>query len=511
MCHLAAFAAVALCAIMAPVAQAGLLAPMTIDAGTGKDSIEVGGAIGNHRAWAGFVQQTRGVDRLYVDFAHDGTWAHPFLADSGKEVDAAGLTGSATGAAVAVFTEQVAGKDVLFARRLKNGAGGPIPQVSAPGEDAKFEPLMFHFLRGRKLVMNAAGEAAVCYHDAANAKDIIATAAPGSNRWVEHVAGNGCDDLGMDSRGDVISVGSSGGAFDATRIVGGHVTTEKIGDNIMDEDSVAVSTSGLAIFVARDTNFHIVAYRRRDITKNTPWESLGRVDSDNVFDPGDSPEEPRATLDPNGNGLIVWHSNSMNDAKTAYTDIKHGQPMTATFLAKEATDSFPYAVTIKTGMPATGFELPGTQTAVGPFHAGLPRPELTAAPGMAPTVLESAAGFVSDGLGDMLVLLFQGANPERTVAVMGDFAPPTLKPTAPRTVHARKTVTLKSGASDTFADVQAKEVTWTLPHGVKSLDGRHGLKLRVLFKHAGRYQIKLRATDRGANSATARLRVKVVL
>ena len=92
MCHLAAFAAVALCAIMAPAAQAGLLAPKTIDAGTGNDSIEVGGAIGNHRAWAGFVQQARGVDRLYVDFAHDGTWAHPFLADSGKEVDAAGLT-----------------------------------------------------------------------------------------------------------------------------------------------------------------------------------------------------------------------------------------------------------------------------------------------------------------------------------------------------------------------------------------------------------------------------------
>jgi hypothetical protein len=60
------------------------------------------------------------------------------------------------------------------------------------------------------------------------------------------------------------------------------------------------------------------------------------------------------------------------------------------------------------------------------------------------------------------------------------------------------------------SDVQGKKVTWTLPHGVKSLDGRHGLKLRVLFKHAGRYQIKLHARDRGGNSATARLRVKVV-
>jgi hypothetical protein len=233
------------------------------------------------------------------------------------------------------------------------------------------------------------------------------------------------------------------------------------------------------------------------------------VDSDNVFDPGDSPEEPRATLDRHGDGVIVWHSNSMNDPKTAYNAIKNGQPGTATFLAKEATDSFPYATTIATGMPAVAFELPGVQTGLFSFAAGMPSAPLTLAPGMAPTFLTSAAGFAGDGKGDVIVLLFQGQNPVHTVAVLGGFGRPMLMPSAPHKVHANKRVTLTSGATDAFADIRPNQVHWTLPRGVKSLGGTHGLKLRVRFARKGRYTIKLSATDLGGSSATATLHVKV--
>jgi hypothetical protein len=511
--RLAVLAGVGLGGLLAPAAHAGLLAARTIDANTGHDAIEVGSAIGNRRAWAAFVQQTGGVDRLYVDYAHNGKWARPVLADRGNAVDAtggAGLAGSIRGAAVAVFTESVNGKHVLFGRRLNNGVAGPVKQISANGEDVQFEPLIFHFLRGLKLAMDSAGAAAVCYHDAAAAKDIIATLAPGSSTWVEHVAGNVCSDMGMDDRGNVLSVGIAGNQFDATRVVGGQVKTDTISNNVMDEPSVGISPTGLAIALARDTNFHVVGFRKRDIAKDTPWESLGRIDSDTVFDNGDSPEEPRVTLDRNNNGLIIWHSNSMNDPKTAFAAVSAGQPMTATFLSKEGTDSFPYAATIAPGMPAAAFELPGTNSAVLPFHHGTPNPPLTAAPGMAPTILGSAAGFVGDGAGNMLMLISQGQNPQHTVAVFGDFAPPTLRPSlSTHRPHAKKVVTLRSGATDTFANVEGNKVRWTLPTGVKPLAGTRGLKIRVRFARPGRYTIKLTATDAAGNSASAKLKVKV--
>jgi hypothetical protein len=311
--------------------------------------------------------------------------------------------------------------------------------------------------------MNDAGAAGVCYDDAAAQKSFIATLAPGASQWVEHPVASNCLDLVMDARGDVVSVGFNGTSFDASKIVNGQASTETISDNVMDEPSVAISPSGLAIALVRDKNFHIVAFRKRDIISASPWESLGRVDSDNVFDPGDSPEEPRATVDSHGDGVIVWHSNSMNDPKTAYNPIKNGQPGTATFLAKEAMDSFPYATTIATGTPAVAFELPGVQTGLFSFTAGMPRARLTLAPGMAPTLLNSAAGFTGDGQGDVIVLLFQGQNPGHTVAVLSDFGRPILKPSAPHKVHANKPVTLTGGATDAFADIQPNQVHWTLP------------------------------------------------
>ncbi len=401
------------------------------------------------------------------------------------------------------------GKTVLFGRRLQNGAGGPIEQISAIGENVAFEALNSHSSRGNTLAMDASGAAAVCYSDQVSGHNIIATLAPGAGHWVEHVAGNPCQDIAMDSRGNILSVGISGAAFEATRIVGAQVKTEQIAANVMDEPSIAVSPSGLVIALARDTNFHVVGFHTADISQNTPWESLGRIDGDNVFDPGDSPEEPRATLDRKGNGVIIWHSNSMNDPKTAFNLIKAGQPQTATFLAKADVDSFPYATTLAAGVPVAGFELKATGTALFPFRAGVPGPALTAAPGMAPTFLGSAAGLVSDSAGSLLVLLEQGQNPEHVVAVLGDYARPVLKPhTAAAKPKAGQTVTLVSGATDTFAAPVATEVKWTLPRGAKALAGTHGLRIKVRFNHAGRYTIKLVATDPGANQTTAKLVVK---
>ena len=506
--RLAPLAVAMLAAMIAPAAHAGLLAPKTIDAGTGKDSGEVGAAIGNHRAWAAFVQETGGVKRLYAEAAHNGRWAHPFLADRGNEVQLAGLAGSGRGRAVLVFTEKVGGKEVLFGRRLANGAGGPVDRISAAGEDVRSDPLNAHGARGNGVVMDDAGAAAVCYRDAVSQKPMLATLAAGASQWVEHPVASDCLDLVIDARGDVVSVGTDGQKLFASKIVNGQSSTETIG-NAMDEPSVAISPSGLAIALVRDNNFHVVAFRKRDVTSNSPWESLGRVDSDTVFDNGDSPEEPRATLDANGNGVIVWHSNSMNDAKTAYNIIRTGQPATAKFLSKEATDSFPYATTIATGMPAVGFELPGGKTGLFTFRAGVPSAPLTLAPAIAPTVLNSAAGLVGDGKGNLVVLLFAGQNPIRTVAVFGDFGRPGLKPRAPHKVHARKRVTLTSGATDTFADPRPNQVRWTLPRGVRALAGTHGLKLRVRFARKGRYTIRLTVTDLGGNTHTATLRVKV--
>jgi hypothetical protein len=223
-------------------------------------------------------------------------------------------------------------------------------------------------------------------------------------------------------------VSLNGAAFSATRIVAGHVHNDTFGTNLMDEDSVAVSPSGLAIAIARDANFHVVGYELKNIAQTTPWQSLGRIDSNNVFDPGDSPEEPRAAIDRNGNGIVIWHSNSANDPKTAYAAIAHGQPQPAKFLSKEFLDSFPFPAIVRPGMPAASFEVADagnaaeSDTALFTFNGASPNPAKLLAPGMAPTNLSSAAGFVSDGVGDTLSLVYQGANPpQHLLAVLGHF------------------------------------------------------------------------------------------
>jgi hypothetical protein len=418
--------ATSLCTALAPVAHAGLLPPKRIDANTGQGPTEVGASVSAHRAWAGFIQRTGGVERLYVDYAQNNRWAHPFLVDGGKAVAGAGLAGSAGGSAVVVFLRLVNGNGILFGRRLHGGTAGPIEQISANGQNASF-PGELPFVRGRAVAENRAGAAAVCYPS--GNQNEIATLAAGSNKWVNHAAASSCTDMAIDQRGDVISVSLNGPAFVATRIVAGQVHDDTFGSKLMDEESVALSPTGMAIAIARDQNFDVVGYELPDIAHTTPWQSLGRIDSNNVFDQGDSPEEPRAAIDRNGNGIVVWHSNSQNDAKTAYAAIVHGQPKPATFLSKEFVDSFPYAAIIRPGMPAVSFELTNraiptqSDNALFRFSGATPGPPALLAPGMAPTNLSSAAGFVSDGVGDTLSLLYQGANPpQHLIAVLGHFA-----------------------------------------------------------------------------------------
>src|SRR5207253_1899827 len=120
-----------LCALLVGMgsAQAGLLQPQTIDAGTGADAVDVGAAFGNRQAWAGLEQASGGVTRLYVAHAQDGVFAGAQTADRGNRITSAALTGNANGDAVVVFTEPVGGVSTLFGRRLSGGQIGPMLQI----------------------------------------------------------------------------------------------------------------------------------------------------------------------------------------------------------------------------------------------------------------------------------------------------------------------------------------------------------------------------------------------
>ncbi len=405
----------------------------------------------------------------------------------------------------------------MLARRLTNGRAGAAVEVNPAGTSASFAPVgaVSPFVRGRLMAMDATGGAAICY--VVGMQQTIATLAPGKNSWVNHAAQSSCQDLAIDNRGDVVSISLSNNMITATRIVGGQVANDTFGANLMDEPALAVSPTGMAIVVARDTNFHVVGLENKNIAAGGTWSSLGRVDSNNVFDPGDSPEEPRPALDNNDNGIVIWHSNSMNDPKTAFALIRDGVPQTATFLSKEFLDSFPYPAIVAPGFPVAGFEQTDatnpaeTDTTLFTFERGSASSPLTPFPGLAPTFLSTDVGLVGDGTGDLLLADNQGATPPGHLdAVLGDFTTPTIHPTLkPSQPRAGKAVTLNSGAADTFAQLTATEVTWKLPHGVKALHGTHGLEIRVRFAKPGRYKIKNTATDRNGNSTTATLTVKV--
>jgi hypothetical protein len=212
----------------------------------------------------------------------------------------AGLAGSTSGTAVVVYTVANGNGEEVLARRLTNGKPGAGAQVNPAGTTALFAPVgvLSPFVRGRLMAMDASGGAAICY--VVRMQQTIATLAPGKNSWVNHDAQSSCQDFAMDNSGDVVSISLSNNMITATRIVGGQVANDTFGANLMDEPALAVSPTGMAIVVARDTNFHVVGFENKNIAVGGTWSSLGRIDSNNVFDPGDSPEEPLPALDKNG-------------------------------------------------------------------------------------------------------------------------------------------------------------------------------------------------------------------
>jgi len=293
---------------------ARLLAPQTIDAGTGQDAIQVGASLGSRQAYSAFVQQTNGTKRLYVVHARNGVFGAPRLADRGNDVSAGGLAGNTRGAAVVVFGERVGNNGVIFGRRLSGGRLGAVHQISAAGDDASFSNLMFPFDRGHVLAMNDRGAAVLCY--ATGGKSFVATLAPGGDAWPSRELPTGCDSPGIDSRGDVAVLGvDANGALVASRIVGGQLRGEVIEPKVMDQTFLAVGAGGTALALGRDKDFHLFAYRKADIAKDGAWESVGPLES-GVIQANADAEDPFAALDAHGNGIAVFRDNSTNPRAT---------------------------------------------------------------------------------------------------------------------------------------------------------------------------------------------------
>jgi hypothetical protein len=144
------------------------------------------------------------------------------------------------------------------------------------------------------------------------------------------------------------------------------------------------------------------------------------------------------------------------------------------------------------------------------FARGAPGAESPLARGLDPYSIDSSVGIDVDDAGDLITLVTQGANPTTLRAIFGDFAPPALKPRSSSSrPHVGRKITLRSGAGDSFADLRARDVRWTLPSGVSAARTVSGLSVRVRFARTGRFKIRLTATDRAGNRTKATLRVRV--
>jgi hypothetical protein len=509
---LVALLAVLAAGVLAATGAAGLFGPQRIDARTGKDAIPLGTAIGNRRAWAGFAQNTGGRDRLYVAFARNGSFGAPFLADRGNEITGGELAGSHGGDAVVVFVEKVGNNHVLFGRRLHEGSAGSVAQISANGEDVKFAGFMFPFDRTWSLAMNARGAAAVTYFHAAGMKAIAATLAPGANQWTSHQLATTCDDPGIDDRGNVACVGvDANNHFAASRIVGGQLRTETIDANSMDEFSLAVGRGGTALALERDKDFHVVAWRKLDIAQDGAWENVGPKVEEGIIQANANAEDPFAALDRRGNGALTFRDNSNNNPQGYYRLVAAGRPGSGGVLYKSMARG---RIRVDgAGNAVVAFTAGAAQTvhaSVRRFARGLPGAESPLARGLEPYSIDSSVGIDVDDAGNLIALITQGANPTTVRAIFGDFAGPTLKPRASSS-HPRvgRKIKLYSGASDSFADIRARDVRWTLPSGVSASRTVKGLNIRVRFNSARRFKIRVKAVDRAGNHTSATLRVRV--
>ena len=498
---------VAAAAAFPAASSAGLLPPQTLDAGTGKDALQVGTSIGSHKAWAGFIQQTGGHDRLYAAYARNGAFHAPFAVDNGNAIEGGELAGSENGTAVAVWTEKVNGKGVVFGRRLTGGKAGPAVQISAPGEDAGAGGNgMFEFDRAWGLAMNAKGAAALCYGDATAMKSHVAVLAAGQNQWQSYTLDTGCSDPGIDGRGNVAVFD---GKF-ASRVVNGQVIKDDLAANYMDEGSLAVGPGGTALAVGRDNNFHVFAYRMVDIASNTPWQMVGgNLEEGLIATPGLSPEDPFAALDAHGNGAVTFRDNSAANPHGYYRLVTAGTPGDGGTLY--ASGSRGRIAVDGNGNPIVAYSAADFKSSlVRRFTGGAFAPELPLAPSLTDYTVPSSVGIDANSAGDFIVLVAQGLNPTTLHAVFGDFNPPILRPKAkPKKPKVDQKVKLKSRATDSFASLNGSAVSWSLPAGVQRARTQTGKTIKVRFTNPGRYKIVVTATDPGGNQTQKKLKLHV--
>jgi len=514
-------AALGAAAFGVPAAGAAILAPQTIDAGTGMDAHDVGASFGARTAWAAFTQTTDGKSRLYVAWARNGKFDAPQAADRGNAVMQASLGGNRRGQAVAVFTEQVGGVAVLFSRRLAGGGGGPVLQVSADTQSASLPNAAAGLQHVRAVAMNASGTSAACYRDALSASSFVAVLAPGAPAWQRFgpLKADVCVDIGVDARGNVIVVGQDIGAdLYADLVVGGVLKSELIDADGMDEPSLALSPKGIAVALARvdvGGNFGVAAWRKADIASDAPWSKLGRIDENATDFATEASEFPRGAIGANGNGILTFRAFNPTavTGRIFLVRLTGSTVGPAIFVAPENDDAVPeidargrafLAYTATAG----GVLVPVVRV-VGPTTIGAARrlvPDGT--PG---TELRNVVSFVADGAGDLLALLRSGEAPVRAVAVFGDLRGPTLRPRSlPARPRAGRRAELRSRAADSFSTLAGKNVRWKFPRdAVRGSRNRTGLTIHVRFAHAGRVRVRITVVDRARHRTTKSLVIRV--
>lgn len=516
---------------------AGRLFPVgPIDAATGESAIQLGAAIGNRQAWAGFAQETAGATRLYIRYARNGRLrATAQLADRGNEVTAGGLVGDGRGRALVVWEEQVGNDGVLFSRRLGDGVLGPVIRVSPPGSDAEFGDLMNPQDRGRSLVMSRTGAAALCYDDGND--HFIASRGAGSDTWARHEVPRECiddnnnSDLGIDDRGHVVALTLNGAGLFADKVIRGQVVSELVTDDAGNQNSLAVGPGGTALAVGRDQNMNVFARRKADIAQGGPWVKVGgNLQQGLLIEDGRSPEDPYAAMDSRGNGILAFRDNAMNGSQVLYRLLNAGIPGGGAALYTSIGRSSRVRLGVdRLGRPFTAYTKARTldankETVTGSAYArvfarGEPGLERALAPGILNSGAPNVLGFAVDQRGNFLALPddFTNANVSRVLGTFGDFSRPNVRPRAfPRRPRAGQRVRLASLPFDSFRLTRPGDVLWSLPRGVrvvrafKRSRGRaRGRKIRVRFRRAGVYRIGVKIGDGSGNSRTKTLRIRV--
>lgn len=496
--------------------KAGLFQPQLIDANTGDDALDVGASFGSKQGWAGLVQPPTGTIKFYVAHAQEGVFAAPQPVDT-EAVTSAALAGNGNGGAVAVYTKKIGLGLVsaLFARRLSGGQLGQALQVSTDTQNVNL--LKVHRLR--QVAENDAGVAAVCYVDNLLSQAWAAVLRPSDLSWTRYgpLKSKSCDDIAVDAAGDVIVLGDDDGSRASTdRIVGGVLQPgEEVDSTAKDEPSLAVFGSSALVLARIDASsggFNAAAWRMNNIATDNSWTSLGPIDG-GVLDAQGNVEFARAAVASNGKGIVTFRighpgtqtSTNYYEAFDASTAAPIGQPHPLTSEGKIG-DVTPIVDGTGNGL-ASWTDSNGTseEQHVRSFAPGAPSQDVIL-PGSS---LNATTSFEADSVGDFLAVVERGVSPVRVAAFFADFVKPTLAPSAssPTPIVARP-VQLHSGAGDSFGPITA--VRWHFPAGsiIGDLD-LTGADVTVTPATVGAVTARLTATDKGGNTGTGRLVLKM--